>query len=162
MLVDKETKSFKINLILPSKLSWEFSRKEECDSIIQKWQMIFQALEFKERKFLKLNDNDNTPIHPTYVPTYAKGGAWLKHFGSSNSLCAQVTRLVTNHTPISEYKLEFFPKESIACSCSDYPIEMRKHILFECPQYRKSWNLKGESLKDILTFLEFNPGAFCF
>ena len=34
ILVDKETKCFKINTIFPSKLSWEFSRKEECDSII--------------------------------------------------------------------------------------------------------------------------------
>ena len=46
--------------------------------------------------------------------------------------------------------------------CGEYPIEMRRHILFDCAWYKKSWNLKMESLKDILMFLEFNPGAFCF
>ena len=33
--------------------------------------MIFQALEFKERKFLELNNNNNTPI----CFTYTKSGA---------------------------------------------------------------------------------------
>ena len=71
-----------------------------------------------------------------------------------------ITRLITNHAPIG--KLKFFPKESIACLCGEYPIETRRHIPYECSQYNKSWNLKRESLKDVLTFLEFNPGAFCF
>ena len=118
--------------------------------------MYFQASEYKERNFLELNNN--TLICPTYI----KGEAWLKYFGSSNSLCAYVARLVTDHTPISEYRLRFFSKESIAYLCSNYLIEMRRHILFKCPQYKKSWNLKRELLKDILTFLEFNPRAFCF
>ena len=119
--------------------------------------MYFQASEYKERNFLELNNN-NTLICPTYI----KGEAWLKYFGSSNSLCAYVARLVTNYVLISDYRLRFFSKESIACSCGNYPIETRRHILFEHPQYKKSWNLKRESLEDVLTFLEFNPGAFCF
>ena len=77
-------------------------------------------------------------------------------------MCAYVARLVTNYVLISDYRLRFFSKESIACSCGNYPIETRRHILFEYPQYKKSWNLKRESLEDVLTFLEFNPGAFCF
>ena len=39
---------------------------------------------------------------------------------------------------------------------------MRKHILSKCSQYKKSWNLKREFLKGVLTFLEFNSGVFCF
>ena len=156
LLVDKESKYLKINPILSSKSSWEFSRKEECDSIMYKWQIYFQASEYKGRNFLKLNNDDNTLIYSTYT----KGKAWLKHFGSS--LCACITRLVTDHAPISEYKLRFFSKESIACLCGNYPIEMRRYILFECLQYKKSWNLKRELLQDILTFLEFNLEAFCF
>jgi len=66
-----------------------------------------------------------------------------------------------NHIPIGEYRLRSFPKEFITCSCSIYPIKTRRYILFECLKYKKSWNLKRESLKDILTFLEFNPRAFC-
>ena len=120
--------------------------------------MYFQVSEYKGKNFLELNNNNNTLI----CPIYTKGGAWLKYFGSSNSLCAHITRLVTNDTPISEYRLRFLPKESIACLYSDYSIETRRHILLKCPQYKKFWNPKKWLFKDIMTFLEFNPEAFCF
>jgi len=120
--------------------------------------MMFQASEFKGRNFLELDDDSYNPI----CPTYSKGRVWMKLCSTSNSLCACIARMITNHALIGEYRLRFFPKESIACLCSEYPIEMRRHILFECSRYNKSWNPKRESLKDVLTFLEFNPGAFCF
>ena len=86
----------------------------------------------------------------------------MKHFGFSNLMCVHITRLITNHALIGKYRLRFFPKEPFACSCKNYPIKLRRHIIFECVWYNKSWNPKWESLKDVLTFLEFNPGAFCF
>ena len=63
------------------------------NTIVHKWQMYFQASEYKERNFLDLNNNNNHHIHPIYT----KDRAWLKHFGLSNSVCAQITRLITNH-----------------------------------------------------------------
>ena len=120
--------------------------------------MYFQVLEYKERNFLNLNNNDNILIYLIY----AQGRAWLKHFGSSNSLCVYIIRLVTNHAPIGKYRLRFFLKKPIICLCGNYSIKTRRHILFEYPWYKKSWNPKREFLKDILTFLEFNPEAFCF
>ena len=77
-------------------------------------------------------------------------------------MCTHIMRLIRNHAPMGKYRLRLFPKESFTCMCGEYPIEMRRHILFDCAWYKKSWNLKRESLKDILMFLEFNPGAFCF
>jgi len=41
---------------------------------------------------MDLNDDNNQHIYSTY----AKGGAWLKHFGLSNLLCACIIRLITN------------------------------------------------------------------
>jgi len=35
---DKETKSF-VQSVFPSKTSWEFSKKEKCNDIIQQWQI---------------------------------------------------------------------------------------------------------------------------
>jgi len=67
LLVDKETKHLKIDLTFLSKSSWESSKKEKCDSLVQKWQMIFQALNFKGRNFLELTDNNNILIHPIYT-----------------------------------------------------------------------------------------------
>jgi len=155
LLVDKKSKYHKIKSILPSKNSWEVSKKDECNSIVKKWQMYFQASDYKRKHFLELNNDDNQPI----CPTYSKGGAWLKHFGFFNSLCACITRLITNH---GEYRLRFFPNKPFTCLCGNFSIETRAHILHGCVQYMKSWNPKWKSLKDILTFLEFNPGAFCF
>ena len=37
LIVDKELKCLKINLILPCKFSWELNRKEEYDDIVYKW-----------------------------------------------------------------------------------------------------------------------------
>ena len=120
--------------------------------------MYFQASEYKERNFLDLNNDNNQHIHPTYT----KSGAWLKYFSPSNLRCICITRLITDYAPISQYRLRFFSKEPFVCLYDNYSIETRRHILFECSQYKKSWNLKRESLKDVLTFLKFNFEASCF
>ena len=47
--VDKETKSFNLILLFSCKSSWDFSKKNECDDITNKWKMIFQVLDLKEK-----------------------------------------------------------------------------------------------------------------
>ena len=158
LLVDKESKCIKIVSIFLSKMSQEFSRKEECNTIFKQQQIYFQALEYKRRNFLELNNNDYQSI----CPTYSKNSAWLKHFSLSNSMCACIIRLIMNHISIGKYRLRFFSKEFFTYTYEEYSIKTRRYILFDCICYKKSWNPKRESLKDILTFLEFNPGAFCF
>ena len=54
--------------------------------------MTFQVLDYKRKNFLDLNNNDNLPTKPTY----SKDGAWLKHIGYSNTLCACATRAIMN------------------------------------------------------------------
>jgi len=120
--------------------------------------MTFQVSKYKERNFLELNNNDNQPIYLTY----SKSSIWIRHFGFSTSICTCVTRMITNHTPIGEYRLRFFSKEFFACLCEDYSIKTRRYIMFYCAKYKKSWNPKRKSLKNVLIFLEFNPSAFCF
>ena len=90
--------------------------------------MYFQALEYKERNFLNLNNNNNQPIHPIY----SKDGIWQKYFSFSNSIYIYITRLIINHTPISKYKLRFFSIKLFTCICRYYSIETRRHILFDC------------------------------
>jgi len=117
----------------PYKSSWDFSKKKECDDLSNTWKMIFQALDLKGQHFLELHDNNNNIIEPSYV----KGGSWLKFFSYSNSLYARATRAITNHAPIGEYRLRFFPWESFNCPCGSYPVETRHHILHECERYNK-------------------------
>ena len=152
-------KQFNLTPILPCKLSWDFSKKDECNSIIHNWQMMFQASDLKGNHFLNLLDGDYLPVNPTYT----KGGPWLKQIHHSNSLCARVTRAITNHAPIGEYWLRFFLREIFSCPCGTYPIESRHHIFHESRRYNNYWNPNGESfLSHFIVFLEFNTGAFSF
>ena len=89
--------------------------------------MHFQASDSKENNFLDLLDNDFNKIKPSYI----KGEPWLQAFGHSNSLCARATRAITNHAPIGEYCLRFFPNENFSCPFNKYSIETRRHILHE-------------------------------
>ena len=156
--VDKETKIFNLTPLYLCKTSWDFSKKSESDDILKVWKIMFQASDLKENQFLDLLNNDNNIIEPSYV----KEGSWLKTFGHSNSLYVHVTRAITNHAPIGEYKLRFFPKEEFKCSCSLYPIESRCHILYECGRFNGYWNLKRDSLGHFVMFLETNLSTFTF
>ena len=57
--VSKETKAFNLTLLLLCKNSWDFSKKNKSDNIINIWKMIFQALDLKGNHFLDLLDNNN-------------------------------------------------------------------------------------------------------
>ena len=120
--------------------------------------MTFQALDGKGKNFLDLADINNNTIEPSYI----KGGLWLQAFGSSNSLCAWATRAIINHAPTEEYWLQFFLKENFKCSCGLYPIETRRHILYEYMKHNGYWNPRRDLLYHFIMFLSANPLAFAF
>jgi len=156
--VDSYTKLFNLTFLLPNKYSWDFSKKLKSDNIINTWKMTFQVLDLKGRNFLELVNNDNKLLEPTYC----KGSSWLQVFGHSNLLCARAMRAITNHAPIGEYRLKFFPNEDFSCPCGLYPIETRQHILHECRRFNEYWNLRRDSIAHFIEFLERNPRAFSF
>ena len=90
-IVDKETKMFTLISISSCRSSWDFSRKNKCDHILNSWKMSFQASDDKGQHFLELLDSDSKPIKMSY----SKGGLWLKFFGHSNSLCTRVSRAIS-------------------------------------------------------------------
>ena len=120
--------------------------------------MIFQAADSKERHFLDLLDNNLNPIELLST----KGGPWLLHFSYSNMLYVQASRAVTNHAPIGEYWLRFFPREEFDCPCGKYPIETRQHILHEYQRFNNYWNLRRNTITYFILFLQFNSSAFSF
>jgi len=156
--VDLETKAFNPTPVYPCKTSWDYSKKTECDDILNIWKMMFQASDGKGNQFLDLLDDNSCVIEPSYV----KGGPWLQLFGHSNSLCVRMTRAITNHAPIGEYRLKFFPREEFKCLCDVYPIESRRHILYDCSRFNSYWNLRRDSLSHFVMFLKANPNAFAF
>ena len=154
--VDSDTKSFNLIPLLLNKYSWNFSKKLESNNILNTWKITFQALDLKGRNFLELIDSDNIPLESTYC----KEDSWLQFFGHSNSLCARATRTITNHAPIGEYCLKFFPNKDFSYLCGLYPIEMRQHILHE--RFNEYWNPRRDSIAHFVQFLERNPQAFSF
>ena len=156
--VNKDSKSFNLTPSFLYKTSWDYCRKLDCDDIIKQWRMTFQASDRKGKQFLDLLDNDFNTIKPTYI----KGGPWLQVFGHSNSLCACAIRAVTNHAPIGEYQLRFFPNKDFKCLCDNYPIELRRHILHECRRFNGYWNPRRDSLNYFIMFLVTNPKVFTF
>ena len=157
-LVDKDSKSFDSVPIFLCKLSWDYCKKQECNSILSQWKMSFQVLDLKGKNFLKLLDSDFKPIKLLAI----KGSPWLQHFGHSNLLYARATRAIINHAPISKYHLRSFPREDFLCPCSLYPIETRWHILHDCKRFNKYWNPRRDTIAHFLSLLQFNSNAFSF
>jgi len=117
--INHESKASNPTPIFPCKTSWDYSKKTECNDILQNWKMTFQALDGKGQHFLNLLDDKLNDIEPSYV----KRGPWLQSFDHSNGLYACASRAITNYTLIGKYRLRFFPREEFKCSCGLYPIE---------------------------------------
>ena len=156
--VDKDSKAFLVTPSYPTKLSWDFCKKSDCDELNKLWKITFQASDGKGNHFLELLDDDLNAIKPSY----ARGGPWLQAFGQSNSLCARATRAITNHAPIGEYRLRFFPNMDFTCPCNNYPIKTRRYILHDCRRFNGYWNPRRDILKHFVIFLIFNLNAFAF
>jgi len=95
--------------------------------------MIFQASNVKGKQFLNLLNSDNNIIELLYI----KDSLWLRHFSHSNSLYVRAMRAIINHTPISEYRLKFFPRKDFSCPCSLYSIKTKKYILYEYRRFNE-------------------------
>ena len=54
-------------------MSWNHSKKTECNDFLQNWKMTFQALDGKSQHFLNLLNVKLNVIEPFY----AKKGPWL-------------------------------------------------------------------------------------
>jgi len=156
--VNKDSKSFHLTPAYPCKISWDYCKKADCDDIINLWKMTFQVSDGKGKHFLDLLDDDFNTIKLSYT----KGGPWLQVFGHSNSLCARTTRAITNHAPIGEYWLRFFSNENFTCSCNNYSIGSRRHILYEYRRFNGYWNPRRDLLNHFIMFLIANPNAFAF
>ena len=71
-------------------------------------------------------------------------------------------RAITNHTPIREYRLRFFPREEFKYPCDMYPIKSRRHILHDCTRFNSYWNPRRDSLSYFVMFLKVNLNTFAF
>ena len=158
ILVDKETKTSHTPPILPEKNSFLFSKKKECDRILESWQQSFKDSKKKGQLFLEFEDDDEKVIKPTYT----KGGSWLPHIGISNSTCARFTRMMTGHAPIGEYRQRFFPNSPIQCPCGEADVETREHIFMHCNRYESSTRLRDIQISSFVEFIVGNPTSFCF
>ena len=155
-VVDVKTKLFYPILLFPSKTFWDFSKKQKCNDLVNRWKIIFQVLDLKSKHFLDLINSNENIIEPSYI----KGGLWLKHFDYSNLLYARASKAITNHAITGEFR--FFPREEFSCSYRLYPIEIRCYILHKYKRFNEYWNLRRNSISHFILFLELNSNAFAF
>lgn len=108
------------------------------------------------------------PPHLRKMRSTTKGGPVLSHTGGSVDLTTRLTRLITNHGPIGEYRSVYFQTESSQCSRCGV-LETRRHIVNSCPLYIRPHRdfyqriLSAKKPIPILTsFLEKNPHAYSF
>ena len=83
-----KTKFFRPTPVLLSKLSWDYSKKIECNDLVKRWKMMFQASDMKDNQFLDLVDGNNNLLELLYI----KRGLWLQNFGHFNFLCTRASR----------------------------------------------------------------------
>ena len=106
-----------------------------------------------------------------FKPSFAKASRNFFHDLAKGepSHLSRIAHVLTNHAPTGEYRTRFFPEEPTACPhCDEDTLQMRRHILSECPWYVDSfpsmadWG-KHRRNKVLLTgFLDKNPSAFTF
>ena len=118
--------------------------------------MLFQASDVKESHFWDLIGDDLQPIELSY----SREESWLKYFSHSNLLYTRATRAIVNHAPIEEYHLCFFPNKDFSCSCKNYIIESRYHILHNYRRFNNYWNLRRDIISYFVSFIEFNKNEF--
>ena len=156
--IDRDSKAFSVTPSYLTKLSWDFCKKSDCDELSKLWKMTFQASDGKGNHFLDLLDDNLNVIELSY----ARGRPWLQAIGHLNLLCAHAVRAITNHAPIGEYRLQFFPNIDFTCPYNNYPIKLRRHILYDCQRFNRYWNPRRDTLKHFVMFLTSNPNAFTF
>ena len=60
-------KKFNLTPISPSKVLWDFDKKEESNNIIKNWYITFQVSDLKDNYFFNLLDNNLYNIEPLYI-----------------------------------------------------------------------------------------------
>ena len=158
ILVDKETKTFHTLPTLLENNSFLFSKKKECNLILESWQQSFKDSKKKGQLFLEFEDDNEKVLKPTY----SKGGSWLPHIGISNSICARFTCMMLEHAPIGEYRQRFFSNTPIHCPCGEADVEMREHIFMQCKRYDSSSRLRDICISSFVEFIISNLTFFCF
>jgi len=61
---NKDSKFFSVTSLYPSKVSWDYCKKYDCDEMTKLWKMTFQASDGRGKYFLDLLDNNLNTIEP--------------------------------------------------------------------------------------------------
>jgi hypothetical protein len=139
-------------------ISADFARRGAVTWMLEGWNSLFQSKKYIGLNFLTLYQRKDTP----FIPTNVKSGPWTCKVGHSHSLTARLVYCTTSHAPIGAYCSQFFPEESMTCSCG-FPMETVSHVLYQCPSHKQELDPKEQlHYTWLLKFLEANETAFAF
>ena len=112
--------------------------------------------DYRGHQFLVLRDPKGKPL----PPTYANGGAYLRHVNGDPRLCVRFCRAILNHAPIGEYYRRFNIPEDPECECG-CPVQTRHHIFTSCGVLDTNYP-DPKLIRELVGFLVTNPTAFGF
>ena len=148
-------------LILRSHFLSIHRRRAERD-----WQRRWKDITYRGSQWLPIRRNKKV-----FKPSFAKTSRnWFHNMAKGDaSHLSRIAHVLTNHAPTGEYRMRFFPDEPTACPrCDENALQMRRHILTECPGYVSTfssmtdWGKNRRNDKALMGFLEKNPSAFTF
>jgi len=125
---DKEAKISSLTLF-PSKIPWDFSRKEKANNMIRQWQMCLSSKEIN-----LLYSKTQTKCTDLYQRRYMASKCWTFKY-TLRSPNSAYYKPCTNRWIQSAYRCRFFPCEENAspnmniCPCGLADLETRDHIL---------------------------------
>ena len=139
-----------------------YLRSRAAQNAKDNWHRSFASTTFRGSRFLNLVDSTGKSLGPSAL----HHGTWLRLATKDPpTLVARLTRCITAHAPIGEFRLWFFPNEESSCPCGEF-LETREHILYECTRFERDTSIMDPelplSLIDLVDFLRENPLAFAF
>src|SRR5207302_9708000 len=146
-------KNHKVRITRRTSSTLDYARKKTVARMLDEWNRLIRTPNYCGHQFIHHN-HAGLPMRPTHI----KGGPWLETIGTSNSHTARMTRSLTNHAPIGEYRMRFKIHGQLWCDCNAYIVQKRYHILHTCERNVRSKDRRvDDDFKDFMEFLERNP-----
>ena len=130
------------------------------------WRILFSTTSFKGRQWLPIRHKKKV-----LKPIIRNKATTNFFFNISNNDIGMLSRMacaLTNHAPIGEYRMRFYPDFDPLCPACPLHVQTRKHVFFHCPRYMPlhssltNWSHDKANSKSWKSFFTCNVSAFTF
>ncbi|KAF7792255.1 hypothetical protein EIP86_003291 [Pleurotus ostreatoroseus] len=155
--VDEQAKAA-LELDPPDTVTLSAARSRIVDRMLSRWRKDAEHPRYRGHHFMVPNRYLEQLSHT------ARGNPFLRAAGKDSRLFARLTRFLTGHAPVGEFRLRFNLEGPVDCLCG-HGLESIHHIVWQCPLWIRTWPPSSRLLEqlerldpfaDILPFLRTN------